>query len=128
MADPEAREFWRENSWPGLKPKPDEIDYDADKLKGIAKELLAGLERLEGLLPGSVRDVQRHAKPLGNPVTTTYWEAGAILFESIDNAYYSISDIYPDVIAKYRAALGKVYTGAGVMDWAELLNNKTKSV
>ncbi|MFE3447448.1 hypothetical protein ACFXJ8_00820 [Nonomuraea sp. NPDC059194] len=104
-----------EDKWPGLDPKPGEIDLKSkDQLVGILKDLAYGLERLEGMEIGSQPDLYRRAK-LMKPVIMGDWPAGDDFFEATDQAHLYVNGIYERINYKYRAALEKIINGEGLL-------------
>ncbi|GAA2642971.1 MULTISPECIES: hypothetical protein [Nonomuraea] len=116
-----------EHRWPGLDPKPGEIDYDAGKLKGIAKALGDGLERLRGMEVGSMQDLGTRGI-VTHPAPNQGWEAGDAVFDTITEAHRFIMYVYGEINSKYDTALSLVRAGAGVYNGTEQANTGTKSV
>ncbi|MFD1931581.1 MULTISPECIES: hypothetical protein [Nonomuraea] len=116
-----------EHRWPGLDPKPGEIEYSADKLKGIAKALNDGLERLTGMEIGSMQDLTSRGM-VTHPAPNQGWEAGDAVFDTISEAHRFIMHVYGEINLKYGTALSLVNAGAGVYNGTEQINTGTKSV
>ncbi|WP_214320868.1 hypothetical protein [Nonomuraea sediminis] len=99
-----------EKDWPGLNPKPDQITYSASKLKKIAADLAADLERLGGNKAGSLQDFTKYA------VVPTIMdnEAGSVkdFFDSVAGGSEGFRTIYSNVVAQYQNAILLMLEGA----------------
>ncbi|MET9337130.1 hypothetical protein [Nonomuraea sp. NPDC003804] len=117
-----------EDRWPGLDPKPGEIDLTSkEQLVNILKDLAGALERLEGLEVGSLPDLKRRAL-LTKPVVMGGWPAGDDFFDATTNAYTYVSHIYESINYKLRAAIQKINDGGGLLVDVDDLNKGRQSV
>ncbi|WP_406312487.1 hypothetical protein OHA77_28465 [Streptosporangium sp. NBC_01639] len=115
-------------SWPGLDPKPDEIEHEPIKLRNLAIELQTMLTRLQGSETGSLSDVTMRTTVMPLPTVTEDWPAGKFLFETLENGNKEFTKVYQEIIDKLTAAIALVQAGAGIYDGVGLANGGKEQV
>lgn len=108
--------------WPGLDPKPEEITFDADVLKGIAKDLQDDLDRLLGHGAGTPTDFEKHALPKTVMMLDPSYAPGAAFIETLQNGQTYFGLVYKEIIEKYEAAIKLIEAAAGVQEKVETTN------
>lgn len=110
-----------QSPWPGLEPKPDEIEFDHKVLEGIAKDLHHDLNRLLGREAGTLVDFAKLAYPMTLMIDPDH-EPSKALMDTLQSGQEYFGLVYQEIIEKYATAIELIYAGAGVQKQVETHN------
>lgn len=115
--------------WPGLDPEDDGVEYDAEKIAAIAKELREIMKPIGGggygTRSGSIQDLSVNGTL--SLVTTQLktvdrWEGGEKFAATLESAERAFLDVYEDVLENFSTAITLVEEGAGTYRVTNIAN------
>lgn len=111
-----------EDHWPGLDPKPGEINLDetSEKVDTALGKFEDALSRLEGILPGSLRDLRESAIIVGPHVPE--WNAGVEFFRVVKKTGEAVTHVYEMSVYMAKAAYEKAEAARVGMKGADQAN------
>lgn len=123
---PDGTPVWRLATWHGLEAERDGVTYDADKLRKLAEDLDALLEKMTGRGAGSLSDLMAHTDFTDFKMAVegvSRWPGGQVFAEALQRGHDEFTKVYQELITKLQIARGMVAAGAGIYGGADKANN-----